>query len=117
MTNSLTARNIDTGAVVATHVKKATSRPERAIGLLGRSHLDAGEALLIAPCNGVHTFFMRFAIDIIAMDKDGLIVDAVSTLRPWRMRLPRPGTCSVLELPAGTLVKARTIIGHRIQFD
>ena len=79
-------------------------------------HLETGEALWITPCHGVHTWFMRFAIDVIAMDANGVVVDAVSTLKPWRMRLPRPGAYSVLELPAGTL-RLRPSIGHRIQIQ
>ena len=45
-----------------------------------------------------------FSIDVIAMDADGVIVDAVSILKPWRMRLPKRGACSVLELRSGTLL-------------
>ena len=111
---NLFARDVETGLVVANRVTVATSHADRAIGLLGRSHLEPGEALWIAPCRGVHTWFMRFSIDILAMDKDGMVVDAVSTLKPWRMRLPRHGAFSVLELPAGTLLDARTTLGHRI---
>ena len=108
------ARDVETGLIVANRVKMATSRAQRAIGLLGRDHLDPGEALWIAPCHGVHTCFMRFSIDVLAMDRDGLVVDAVSMLKPWRLRLPKSGAFSVLELPAGTLLNAQTKIGHRI---
>ena len=119
MSNNQTfvARDTDTGLVVADRVTVATTRSERRRGLLGRSHLEPGEALLIAPCNGVHMFFMRFAIDMLALDKNGVVVDAVSELKPWRIRLPRHGSYSVLELPAGTLVKTQTKIGHRIDID
>ena len=111
----LVARDLDNGLVLANRVTVATRRIDRAVGLLGRSHLPAGEALWIAPCHGVHTWFMRFPIDVIAMDSDGVVVDAVSVLKPWRMRLPKPGSYSVLELAAGTLESAPVSIGHRIQ--
>lgn len=111
------ARDMDTGLVVADRVTVATTRSERRRGLLGRSHLEPGEALLIAPCNGVHMFFMKFPIDILALDKNGVVVDAVSDLKPWRIRLPRPGSHSVLELTAGTLVRTQTKIGNRINID
>jgi uncharacterized membrane protein (UPF0127 family) len=114
MNKNFVARDEHTGLVVADRVTVASRRVERAVGLLGRNHLEAGEALWITPCHGVHTWFMRFSIDVIAMDADGVIVDAVSTLKPWRMRLPRPGAYSVLELPAGTLQNARAHVGHRI---
>jgi uncharacterized membrane protein (UPF0127 family) len=65
----------------------------------------------------VHTWFMRFTIDVLAMDAEGVIVDAVSMLKPWRMRLPKPGEHSVLELPAGTLLNAPVKVGHHIQIQ
>lgn len=111
------ARDINTGLIMANRVTVASGRVERAVGLLGRNHLEVGEALWINPCHGVHTWFMRFSIDVVAMDADGVVVDAVSVLKPWRMRLPRPGACSVLELPAGTLLNAPAKIGHRIQIQ
>jgi uncharacterized membrane protein (UPF0127 family) len=117
MTQLFVARDVETGLIMADRVTVASRHIERAIGLLGRSHLEVGEALWIKPCNGVHTWFMRFSIDLIAMDANGVIVDAVSMLKPWRLRLPRPGAHSVLELPAGTLLNARTKVGHKMQIE
>ena len=117
MNKNFVARDEQTGCVVADRVTVAARRVERAVGLLGRNHLEAGEALWITPCNGVHTWFMRFTIDVIAMDADGVVVDAVSSLKPWRMRLPKPGAYSVLELPAGTIENSQTQVGHRIRID
>ena len=114
MTQHFVARDVESGLIVANRVTVASRRLERAVGLLGRTHLEAGEALWITPCHGVHTWFMRFTIDVIAMDAEGVIVDAVSMLKPWRMRLPRPGAHSVLELPAGTLLTAPVRVGHRL---
>ncbi len=111
----LIARSADTGEIVASRVTVASRRLERAVGLLGRKCLEAGEALWITPCHGVHTWFMRFTIDVVAMDADGRVVDTASMLKPWRMRLPKPGACSVLELPAGTLLTIGTKIGDRIE--
>ena len=117
MSNNAVARDVATGTIVANRVAVATSRRERAVGLLTRSHLEPGEGLWITPCRGVHTWFMRFSIDVLALDHDGVVVDAVSALKPWRMRLPKRGEHSVLELPAGTLANAGTKVGHRIQFE
>jgi uncharacterized membrane protein (UPF0127 family) len=117
MNRNLVARDQQTGLILASRVTVASCRLDRAVGLLGRGHLDVGEALWITPCHGVHTWFMRFSIDVIAMDAGGLVVDAVSTLKPWRMRLPKPGAYSVLELPAGTLVTAPVKVGDRIQIQ
>ena len=112
---NVVARDLDTGRVIADRVKIASCRIDRAVGLLGRSHLETGEALWITPCHGVHTWFMRFSIDVLAMDADGVVVDVVSMLKPWRMRLPRPGAHSVLELPAGAILTMPALVGHRIQ--
>ena len=111
------ARDLETGLVFAHRVTIASTRFQRAIGLLGRTSLEAGEGLWITPCHGVHTWFMRFSIDVLAMDAHGVVVDAISTLKPWRMRLPKPGASTVLELPAGTLLEAPSTMGHRIQIE
>jgi uncharacterized membrane protein (UPF0127 family) len=113
---ALIARNVDTGAIVADRVAVAATHAERAVGLLSRTMLEPGEALWIVPSRGVHTWGMRFAIDIVALDDRGVVIDQVASLKPWRIRLPRRGTAGVLELPTGTLSASGTIIGHRIEF-
>jgi uncharacterized protein len=111
----LIARNLDTGAIVASHVAVADTRATRAVGLLTRDGLNPGEALWIVPSRGVHTCWMRFTIDVVALDDKGVVVDRVSRLKPWRIRLPRRGTAGVLELPEGQLEATGTQIGHRIE--
>jgi uncharacterized membrane protein (UPF0127 family) len=112
----LVAMNLDTGAVVADRVAVADTRATRAVGLLSRTALEPGEGLWIVPSRGVHTWGMRFAIDVVALDARGVVIDQVSRLRPWRIRLPRRGTAGVLELPSGTLDASGTVLGHRIEF-
>ena len=111
------ADNTDTQQLIADRVRIAYGRVERAVGLLTRSGLEAGEALWIAPSRGVHTCGMRFEIDIVALDGDGVVVDIVSGMKPWRARMPRSGTEGVLELRAGAAKVAGTQIGHRIRFE
>ena len=113
----LLARNTSLNTVIADRVDVAAGRAARALGLLARSGLEPGEALWIVPSRGVHTWGMRFAIDVLALDEDGNVVDAVSRLRPWRVRLPRKGTAGVLELPAGTLEASHTGLGHRVVLE
>jgi uncharacterized protein len=114
---ALIARNVDTGAVVASLVAVADTRGTRAVGLLNRTGLEPGEGLWIVPSRGVHTWWMRFPIDILALDDRGVVIDSVANLKPWRIRLPRRGTAGVLELPVGTLSQSGTTIGHRITFE
>lgn len=112
---ALVARNLDTGAVVADRVAVADTHATRAVGLLSRDGFEPGEGLWIVPSRGVHTFWMRFAIDVIALDDQGVIIDRVVDMKPWRIRLPRRGTAGVLELRAGTLDESGTRVGHRIE--
>ena len=114
---ALIARNVDTGVIVADKVAVAATHAARAVGLLSRTELEPGEALWIVPSRGVHTWGMRFAIDIVALDDCGVVIDQVASLKPWRIRLPRRGTAGVLELPTGTLTASGTAIGHRIEFE
>jgi uncharacterized protein len=112
---ALIATNLDTGAMVADKVAVADTRATRAVGLLSRSGLNPGEALWIVPSRGVHTWWMRFTIDVLALNESGVVVDRVPGLKPWRIRLPRRGTAGVLELPEGAIAATGTEIGHRIQ--
>ena len=112
---ALIARNIDTGAIVADNVAVAATHAERAVGLLSRTGLEPGEALWIIPSRGVHTWGMRFAIDVLALDDRGIVIDRVEALKPWRIRLPRRGTAGVLELSAGAIEATGTELGHRIE--
>jgi uncharacterized protein len=114
---ALIARNINTGSVVADTVAVADTRATRAVGLLNRSGFEPGEGLWIVPSRGVHTCWMRFPIDIVALDDCGVVIDHVANLKPWRIRLPRRGTAGVLELPVGTLQRSGTSLGHRIAFE
>ena len=75
---------------------------------MGRRELKPGEALVISPCNGVHTFFMRFAIDIIFIDRQGKVVKALRNVRPCRLSRIYFRACAVVELPAGTIESSFT---------
>jgi uncharacterized protein len=113
----LAAINAHTGVVMAASLEIAATRTARRRGLMGRDALAPGSGLWIVPSRGVHTCGMRFAIDVVALDARGVVVDVVTDLRPWRLRLPRPGTFGVLELPAGTVMASRTRLGHHISFE
>jgi uncharacterized membrane protein (UPF0127 family) len=113
----LVARNASLNRVLADRVDVAATRATRAVGLLSRSGLEPGEALWIVPSRGVHTWGMRFTIDVLALDEGGTVIDCVSNLKPWRVRLPRRGTAGVLELPAGTLAASGTLLGHQVSLE
>ena len=111
------ARNLDSGEIVATRVNVATTRIERAIGLVGRSDLGSGEAMWFSPSRGVHTCGMRFPIDLVGLDAAGMVVDRVVGMKPWRLRLPRLSVVGVLELPEGSLDRSDTQLGDCLTFE
>lgn len=78
----------------------ATSRTERRHGLLGRDRLDPHEALWLPRCRSVHTFGMRFGIDVVLLDRDDLPID-VRGLSPGRILLPRRRVRHIVEVAAG----------------
>lgn len=101
------------GSVVATRVEWAVSARTRMRGLLRREKLSAGDALVLVPARQVHTLGMSYPIDVLFCDDDGIVLHAVSHLRPWRMtRWVRRARCAV-ELPAGTL-GAQVLRGSRL---
>jgi uncharacterized protein len=69
-------------------------------GLLGRTDLPRGEGVLLRPAGSIHTFFMRFPIDAVFVDREGVVVDVEHALKPWRTARRR-GAHAVLELAAG----------------
>ncbi len=102
--------NTRSGEAVAARVTAAFDSSSRRQGLLGRDGLQEGDAMLIAPCQAVHTWFMRFPIDVAFVAKDGRVVGIRHGLRPWRMAAALRAF-AVLELPSGTLARSRTEIG------
>ena len=109
--------NTTTNRPLAGRVAVAATRASRAVGLLRHRELPHGEGLWIVPSRGVHTCWMRFAIDVVALDRRGRVIDLVENLKPWRMRLPRPGCIGVLELPVGSIAESGTKLGDSILFE
>ena len=106
--------NLTNGREIASHVEVADSFTSRLVGLLGRSSLPAGHALWIKHCGSVHTFFMRFSIDVVFID-DALVARGVHrNVRPWRMTPLRLGSLSAIELAAGTLDATSVTRGDRL---
>jgi uncharacterized membrane protein (UPF0127 family) len=105
-----------TGAVLATSVERADTIQSRLIGLLGRKELPEGSALLLEPCTSIHTFFMRFAIDVAFLSSDGRILRAIGELKPWRATGLYLSARLAVELPSGTLARTGTREGDRLTF-
>jgi uncharacterized protein len=82
-------------------------------GLLGRRTLPAGEGILLRPASSVHMFFMRFAIDVVWLDRDLRVLDVRRNLRPWRTAARR-GARAALELAAGESERVGLRVGDRL---
>jgi uncharacterized protein len=114
---SLVIKNLDTGAVLASSAAVATSLAARMKGLLGTASLAPGAALVIRPCTGVHTFFMKYPIDVVFADREGRVVGLYHALKPWRATAIFPGAFEVVELPAGAADAAGLKEGNHIGYE
>jgi len=104
--------DVTTGAELANRVEVAATFSRRFLGLMGRAGLPPGTGLLLTPCRGVHTWFMRFPIDLVYLDADWRVLHTVQALAPFRLGPCVRGTRHVLELPAHSLRTAGTVPGN-----
>jgi uncharacterized membrane protein (UPF0127 family) len=109
--------NASKGTIVAGQARKAETFWARLVGLMGRRRLEEGEGLLLSPCSSVQTFFMRFPIDLIFVDREVRVVKVVPALRPFRLALGGRGARDVLEVTAGTAARSDTAVGDRLAVE
>ena len=95
-------------------IEVAETGLRRLWGLLGRRGLAPGGGLWIRPSSGVHTVGMRFAIDVVGLDRDGTVLRVWHTLAPFRVTRISPRMRSVMELPAGTIASLGLRAGDRL---
>ena len=99
------------GHVLAT-LEEAATRAERRRGLLGRDRVEG--VLHLAPARSVHTFGMRFPIDVVHLDGD-LRVLRIRTMVPNRLGAFVPGSRSVLEAEAGAMAHWGVSVGDQLE--
>jgi uncharacterized membrane protein (UPF0127 family) len=103
--------------VISSACAEARSFFARLQGLMGHPGLNPGEGLLIKPCSSVHSFFMRFPIDVIFVDKQDVVVGLTPAMAP---NLPYAGARRahyVIELPVGTIAASATTIGDQLRIE
>ena len=101
------------GRVVCEHLLVAARPLRRLRGLLGRRSLPEDEGILLRPAGSIHTFFMRFPIDVVFLDREGVVVGIEPSLAPWRTA-GRRGAKSVVELASGECERRGVSVGDRL---
>ena len=109
-------RNVTRGTLLGDAIAEARTSAERQTGLLKHAGLSQGEGLWIVPCEGIHTFFMKFAIDVVYIDRKKRIRKLVRQIGPWRISFCLPAH-SVLELPTGTIDQTKSDLGDQLEFE
>jgi len=109
--------NATRGKILAHCAEVAVGPLRQFIGLMGRNELAQDAGLVLPRTRGVHTHFMRFAIDVAFYDRKGVIVGVAHALRPWRLSAYHWRATGAVELPYGTLCASGTIPGDVLTFS
>ena len=104
-----------TGRCIAGRVVLANTFLTRLRGLMFRRSLAPDEALWLRPCNGIHTFWMFFAIDAVFLDREMRVVKLVENMKPFRVGRPHLAARSVLELPAHSISRLGLKLGDQLE--
>jgi uncharacterized protein len=119
---NIRAINRTRGTTLCDQIEDAGGRAGQSRGLLGRARLEPGHGMLFVrgrfePFMWMHMFFMRFAIDIVFLDRKDRVVRINHTLKPWRVSAPVFRAHKAIELEAGAMLRSDTRIGDSIGFE
>ena len=109
--------NASRGVELAARAGVADGFWRRFRGLLGTSRIEPREGLLLTPCRAVHTWGMRYPIDVLFLDAEPRVLALFPSLDPGRRTPLYRDACQVLEIPAGTIATTGTSIGDRIEIQ
>ena len=109
-------RNHDRGTILAEAADVADTSAKRRTGLLKHTGLAPGKGLWIVPCEAVHSFGMKFAIDVVYLDRKKRVRKIRKNLVPRRLSACLTAH-SVLELPVGAIDSSRTEAGDQLEFE
>jgi uncharacterized membrane protein (UPF0127 family) len=105
--------NTRSGRIVADQLLPALDSATRKTGLLKHTSLPRGTAMIIAPTNAIHTFFMKFPIDVAFVSRTGRVLKIRTAMPAWRMAAALRGY-AVVELTAGALAVSETTVGDEL---
>lgn len=100
--------------VLISRLEIADSFFSRAKGLLGTQALPTEQGLWIYHCNSIHTFFMKYAIDCVFVNKNMVVKKIYLNVKPWRMTWPAWGSDSVIEVAGGEVSKWNLKVGDQL---
>ena len=104
----------DKATVIGDKIAVADSSFTRFLGLMGKRSMEPGSGMWITPSSGVHTFWMRMRIDIVALDRQNRVIALAHSVPPWRVSCVSLKTRSVLELPAGRIRECGIDVGDSL---
>ncbi len=107
----------ETGEQLGVNVSEALTFFSRLRGLMLTESLPEGSGLHIRPCRSVHSFFMKYPIDVLHLSQSGKVVGIEHRLQPGKVGKRFQGTFSIVELPEGTLERAGAAIGQTVRFQ
>ena len=114
MSRLLRIENLTRSRVLAERCELADNPWRRMKGLLGRPGLEPGQGLVIRPCQGVHTLFMAFPIDVLHVDRGGVVRRVIESMPPQRLGPMVWRSSYVIELPAGVARASGTAEGDQV---
>ncbi len=109
--------NVSQQTLLADQAWRAQGFWQRARGLLGQREISSQQALLLPHCQSIHMFFMRFAIDVIFVDQQNIVVGLVSNIRPFRLSPFFLKANYAIELAPGKILLTKTSLGDRIKIE
>jgi uncharacterized membrane protein (UPF0127 family) len=107
--------NLTSNKDLATRARLADSFVTRLAGLLFSPPLQPGEGLVLQPCSSIHMFGMKFALDVVFIDKQSRVVGVVESIAPGQMSKYFPTAHACFELPPGTISDTKTKLGDQVQ--
>ena len=106
--------NLTRQSVPARNARYASSFGARLSGLIGKRFSPVLDGMVFDRCNAIHTFFMRYPIDVVFADEKYRVLKTVPAFPPWRPFLACKKAFYVIELPAGTLESTATAAGDQL---
>jgi uncharacterized protein len=113
----MTLMNRSKNQLIVSHLEEANTFWPRLRGLLGRSYLDADAGMFFDMCTSIHTFFMKFSIDVVFVDKNSRVVKTFKSVKPGRLIWPILTARAVYEFAEGAIARGRIEVGDELHFE